>query len=240
MRRPQPASRGRQDHWLLAGWARRRAGPAEGRMRLPSIDAVTAASGYSGRIAVRDLLIVVDELCASASAASHGGICMNLHRQCSVKNAKCRAVDRQRLWGDPAVERRRTSVQSSSWSNDPRNGSRDRTGYSLKSESATGQARDPRFDFCPASQGSCDRIEPLRSMASERLGPKGPTCEDWAGLGCVRRPVRPSRGRRRVGPAGGRMPARSRPAAGGAGGFNAVQKLLTAPRDTGRRWHRYF
>jgi hypothetical protein len=36
------------------------------------------------------------------------------------------------------------------------------------------------------------------------------------------------RGRRRVGPAGGRMPARQSPAGGAAGGFNAVQKLLTA------------
>ena len=33
-------------------------------------------------------------------------------------------------------------------------------------------------------------------------------------------------GERRAGPAGGRMPARL-PAAGEAGGFNAVQKLLT-------------
>jgi hypothetical protein len=68
---------------------------------LPSIDAVTAASGYSGRIAVRYLLIVVDELCVAASAASHDGICMNLHHQYSVKRAKCRAVDRQHLEGDP-------------------------------------------------------------------------------------------------------------------------------------------
>jgi hypothetical protein len=38
-------------------------------------------------------------------------------------------------------------------------------------------------------------------------------------------------GRRRAGPTGGACPPGSRPAAGGAGGFNAVQKLRTKLSD---------
>jgi len=47
----------------------------------------------------------------------------------------------------------------------------------------------------------------------------------WAGL---------LRVRRKAGPAEGRMPARQSPAAGAAGGFNAVQKLLTNQESSQR------